>query len=96
MHKRFSVCPGIAAGAANINYLNRLDHPIVRLGTGVDGWGRFLAAASPGVGNGYLLGAIEANRDDGPWVRPDHYGKLNGVLRYSRGDRLATHFSARP
>ena len=32
------------------------------------------------------LAAIEANRDDGPWVRPDHYGKLNGVLRYSRGD----------
>jgi len=75
-----------AAGAANINYLNRLDHPIVRLGTGGDGWGRFLAAASPRVGSGYLLGAIEANRDDGPWVRPDHYGKLNGVLRYSRGD----------
>jgi hypothetical protein len=75
-----------AAGAANVNYANRLDRPIVRLGSGSGGWGRVLGAASPRVGNGYLLGAIEVNRDSGPWVRPDHYQKVNGVLRYSRGD----------
>jgi hypothetical protein len=76
-----------AAGAANINYVNQLDRPIVRLGGGSDGWGRVLGAASPRVGNGHLLGAIEVNRDDGPWVRPEEYQKVNGVLRYSRGDR---------
>ena len=26
------------------------------------------------------------NHNDGPWVRPDDYRKLNGILRYSRGD----------
>ena len=26
------------------------------------------------------------NRNDGPWVREDDYEKVNGVLRYSRGD----------
>lgn len=75
-----------AAGAANINYLNQLDRPMFRLSAGNDGWGRILAAASPRVGNGFLLGAIELNHNDGPWVRPDHYQKVNGVLRYSRGD----------
>ena len=75
-----------AAGAANINYVNRLDRPLFELGAGQDGWGRIVGAASPRVGAGHLLGAIELNHNDGPWVRPDDYQKLNGVLRYSRGD----------
>ena len=32
-----------AAGAANINYVNQLDRPVLRLSAGVDGWGRILA-----------------------------------------------------
>jgi hypothetical protein len=75
-----------AAGAANINYVNRLDRPLLHLSAGNDGWGRILGAASPRVGGGYLLGALEVNHNDGPWVRPDDYRKLNGVLRFSRGD----------
>jgi hypothetical protein len=75
-----------AAGAANINYVNRLDRPLFQLSAGEDGWGRILGAASPRVGSGVLLGALELNHNDGPWVRPDDYQKVNGVLRYSRGD----------
>ncbi len=75
-----------AAGAANINYVNQLERPIVRVSAGNDGWGRLFGAASPRVGGGYLLGALEVNHNDGPWVRPDDYRKVNGVLRYSRGD----------
>lgn len=75
-----------AAGAANINYVNQLERPIVRVSAGNGGWGRVFGAASPRVGGGYLLGAVEVNQNDGPWVRPDDYRKLNGVLRYSRGD----------
>ena len=75
-----------AAGAANINYVSELERPIVRVGGGNDGWGRLFGAASPRVGGGYLLGAIEVNHNDGQWVRPDDYRKMNGVLRYSRGD----------
>jgi hypothetical protein len=75
-----------AAGAANINYVNRLDRPLVRLSAGNDGWGRMFGAASPRVGGGNLLGALEVNHNDGPWVRPDDYQKVNGVLRFSRGD----------
>jgi hypothetical protein len=75
-----------AAGAANISYVNRLDRPELRVSAGNDGWGRLFGAVSPRVGRGFLLGAFEANHHDGPWVRPDDYRKLNGVLRYSQGD----------
>jgi hypothetical protein len=75
-----------AAGAANINYVNQLEHPIVRGSGGSGGWGRLFGAASPRVGGGYLLGALEVNHNDGPWARPDDYRKVNGLLRYSRGD----------
>jgi hypothetical protein len=75
-----------AAGAANILYVNYLDRPTVRLAGGTQGWGRFLAAGSPRVVGGHLLGAIELGHNDGPWVRPDDYRKINGVVRYSRGD----------
>jgi hypothetical protein len=75
-----------AAGAANINYVNQLDRASVSLSGGQDGWRRLFGAASPRVGAGYLLGAVEAGGFDGPWVRPDNYRKLNTVLRYSRGD----------
>jgi hypothetical protein len=75
-----------AAGAANINYVNHVERPTVALSAGNDGWMRFFGVASPRVGGGYVLGAIEANHNDGPWVRPDDYQKFNAVLRYSRGD----------
>ena len=75
-----------AAGAANINYVSQLERPMLRLNAGNDAWGRLFGAASPRVGGGYLLGAVEVNHNDGPWVRPDDYRKFNGVLRYSQGD----------
>jgi hypothetical protein len=45
-----------AAGAANINYLNQLERPMVRLSAGNDGWGRIFGAASPRVADGHLRG----------------------------------------
>jgi hypothetical protein len=75
-----------AAGAATISYVNSLTEPLVLLSGGSDGWGRLLGAASPRLGRGVLLGAIEVNHSNGPWERPDDYRKVNGVLRYSQGD----------
>lgn len=77
-----------AAGAASINYVNALDAPIARVGFGGDGWGRTFLAASPRLGDGRLLAAIELNRNDGPWVEPERHRRANGVLRYSRGDTV--------
>ena len=74
-----------AAGSANINYANVLDRSIATVSTGQDGWARMLVAASPRVGKGHLLGALELNHNDGPWERPDNYKRVNAVARYSAG-----------
>jgi outer membrane receptor protein involved in Fe transport len=76
------------AGAANINYVTALDRPIARVGGGDEGFGRVLVAASPAVGAGRLLAAFELQHNDGPWVNPDDYRKINGVIRYSHGDAV--------
>ncbi len=73
------------AGTANINYTNTLARPIVRVGGG-DSFGRVLLAAAPALGKGTLLGAIELEHSDGPWERPDDLNKVNGIVRFSRGD----------
>jgi outer membrane receptor protein involved in Fe transport len=77
-----------SAGSATINYTNALDRPIIRVGGGDEGFGRALVAASHKVGPGHLLGAIEIEHNDGPWVTPDNYRKINAVARYSSGDAL--------
>jgi outer membrane receptor protein involved in Fe transport len=74
-----------AAGAINVNYLNVLDHPMVKVEAGQDAYGRLFAAGSPAVGRGHLLYAAEILHHDGPWVHPDDYRKLNAVVRYSQG-----------
>jgi outer membrane receptor protein involved in Fe transport len=76
------------AGAANINYTNRLERPLVSLSGGQDGHGRALVAASPAIGAGHLLVAFEAGHNDGPWDRPDDFRKFNGLARFTRGDTL--------
>jgi len=76
------------AGSANINYASTLDAAIVRVGGGDEGFARAVVAASPRVASGHLLAALEVERNDGPWDRPDDYRKVNGVVRYSRGDSV--------
>ena len=76
------------AGAATISYANRLAGPIVRLAGGGQGFGRALVAASLEAGRGTILGAVEAQHNDGPWHEPDDFEKVNALLRYSRGDAL--------
>ena len=75
-----------SAGAANINYFNRLEGPIVSVTGGSYDYYRFLGAASPRVGSGNLLTAFEYNFSNGPWDVKDELHKYNGVIRYSQGD----------
>ena len=43
-------------------------------------YGRALVAGTPHLGDGHLLYALELFHEDGPWVRPDNYRRINGVL----------------
>jgi len=75
-----------AAGAVIMDYRNVLDQNIADVTIGDNGYRRALVAGSPAFAGGHLLYGFEYYHNDGPWVRPDDYIKINGVLRYSRGD----------
>ncbi|MCC7243421.1 MAG: TonB-dependent receptor [Acidobacteria bacterium] len=76
------------AGAATITYANSLARPLMRVGGGGQGFGRAIVAGSQAVGPGTLLAGLEVQRNDGPWLQPDRFRKVNGVVRFSRGDAL--------
>ncbi len=76
------------AGSSNINYANALERSIARVEVGGEGFARGLFAVSPAVGRGHLVAALELAHNDGPWVTPDDYRKVNGVMRYSQGDAV--------
>ncbi len=68
--------------------MNQLERSILRVGAGDEGYERALAAGSMRAGKGSVLAAFEANHNDGPWENPDEYRKINGLVRYSRGDMV--------
>jgi hypothetical protein len=72
-----------AAGAVNMRYRRKLDGPIAMLEVGENDHRRALLAASPGVGAGTLLVAVDHTESDGPWILNEDLKKTNGVLRYS-------------
>ena len=43
-------------------------------------------ADSAELRQGRLLYAVETQYYDGPWVIPEGFGKLNGILKYTLGD----------
>jgi hypothetical protein len=75
-----------SAGAANLEYFRTLPRKIALFEGGMFDYYRVLGAGSQPIGPGEALGALELLHDDGPWKEPNHFKKVNGVLRYSLGD----------
>ena len=75
-----------AAGSVSVSYVDKLPKTLVSLGIGENGYRRGLIAGSPAVAGGSLLYALELFHNDGSFTKGDNYRKINGVLRYSRGD----------
>ncbi len=73
------------AGSAAIYTTDELERGIASFGLGQHGHARTLLANSPAFKDGKLLYALELSHHDGPWIHPDNYRKLNGLLRYSAG-----------
>jgi outer membrane receptor protein involved in Fe transport len=73
-------------GSSRIDYVRNLASPFVDFSVGEYGYKRILGAGSQQLGNGILLGALEAVGNDGPWDTPENLKKRNGVLRYSSGN----------
>jgi outer membrane receptor protein involved in Fe transport len=75
-----------AAGAADIVYRRKLDSSLASLTFGEHDYYRALLAASPEVGGGILLGALDYSTADGPWDLPQDFRKVNGLVKFSRGE----------
>ncbi len=73
------------AGSANIYYVDKIDRGLASFGFGQNGFYRTLLSDAPKFKDGNLLYALELSHYDGPWVNPDNYNKLNGILRYAQG-----------
>ncbi|WP_238455670.1 TonB-dependent receptor [Azohydromonas lata] len=83
-----------AAGSADIAYRSTLEQPFAALTLGQRGYQRLLGAGSGEISPGLsLLGALELQRNDGPWTTPEGLHKVNGVLTLS-GGTAAQGFSA--
>ena len=74
-----------SAGAADIDYYTKMPRGVASLGLGDNGYQRAMAANSFDAGPGHLLYGVELFHNDGPWVNPEDYRKLNAVLRFSHG-----------
>jgi outer membrane receptor protein involved in Fe transport len=75
-----------STGAANFRYARSLPQGIAHIEGGEFNYWRGLFAASPRLGNGTLLYAVELLHNDGPWSRDENFRKTNAVLRYTHGD----------
>ena len=75
-----------SVGSVHINYLDTF-LPQVSFTEGTLGYERFFGGGSVNLGEGNLLGAVEWQHYNGPWVNPDELHKINAVFRYSAGDQ---------
>jgi outer membrane receptor protein involved in Fe transport len=73
-----------SAGAARIELVDHLNRNIADLTAGSFGYRRGVLAASPEIGSGTLLAALDLGRNDGPWKTPEDFRKWSGLLRYSQ------------
>jgi hypothetical protein len=76
-----------AAGAADLRYRRDLGGGLAVLEGGENSFARTVIAASPELAGGTLLLGGELARNDGPWLLDENLRKVNGVAKYSRGDR---------
>lgn len=76
-----------AAGSARLEYRKSLDGHLAEVTAGANGYKRLLLAGSPARQDSQWLYGLEVFKNDGPWLVPENYQKLNGVLSYSDGTR---------
>ena len=74
-----------SAGAFNMQLFRVLPQNFVTLTGGTYGYGRLVLGDSRPLAGGNLLLGLELFHNDGPWVNPDDYQKINGLITYSRG-----------
>lgn len=72
-------------GAAHLVYADALPDDDLKVEGGTDRYSRVLFTGSAPVGSGNLLEGLEFYHENGPWVVPDDYTRVNSVVKYSQG-----------
>jgi len=75
-----------SAASARMEFFKTLPENFAKVEGGTHTYGRAVFGASQKLGSGNLLYGAEETYYDGPWVHPDAYNKINGLLTYSLGD----------
>ncbi len=75
-----------AAGAVHLNLARTLAPGFAQFEGGQDGYARAVVARSVRALGGDLLLGGELAHNDGPWVVPDHFRRINLLASWSRGD----------
>jgi hypothetical protein len=75
-----------SVGAVHISYVDTIPDQLT-VSAGTLGFERLFSAGSTVLGAGNLLGALELQHYDGPWVTAGDQRKINAVLRYSEGNQ---------
>ena len=75
-----------SAASTRMEFFKTLPQNFAKVEGGSYTYGRAVFGASQKFDSGNLLYGGEETYYDGPWVHPDAYNKINGLLTYSRGD----------
>jgi hypothetical protein len=75
-----------SAANAHVEFFKMLPENFFKVEGGSHTYGRAVFGVSQKFGKGNLLYGGEEYYYDGPWVHPDGFNKLNGLLTYSQGD----------
>jgi hypothetical protein len=78
-----------SAANAHVEFFKTLPENFFKVEGGTHTYGRTVFGASQKLGAGNLLYGAEEYYYNGPWVHPDAYNKINGLLTYSQGDDAA-------
>ena len=74
------------AGTIRMQYLQKVPEGVFASTGGAFGYGRQFGMKSWEYAGGDILGGGEISTYNGPWVVPNSARKINGVLRWSRGE----------
>jgi len=77
-----------SAANAHVEFFKTLPENFFKVEGGTHTYGRAVFGASQKLGLGNLLYGGEEYYYDGPWVYPDGFNKINGILTYSQGDEI--------
>jgi len=74
-----------SAGAAEFRQFDRLPENFASLTLGENAFARFVTGGTRSEGDRLTTAALELSHDDGPWMRPENFERMNAFLRHRWG-----------